>query len=174
MRKFLLAAHPKLYPFVQILCTAIFISSCSPSSPVYIDEVWSSEPPQVGKIVTMGLKIKTIKNEDTVIVSLNFPDAIAVIGEHKKYEFSMAAKEETEVYVDICVLKTGSWSIRASLVSLFEDGELKYCDTETIGVLSYPENSMLLMEREIRYSQAAETERASMPVEEIGSSECTR
>jgi hypothetical protein len=174
MRKSLLADPPKVSPFVQILCFAIFISSCAPRSPIFIDEVWSSEPPRVGKIVTMGLKIKTNNNEDTVILSLNFPETIAVISEHKKYELSMAAKEETDVYVDICVLKTGSWPIRASLVSLYEDGELKYGDTETIGVLSYPEDSMLLMEREIRYSQAAETQRSSTPVEEIGPSECTR
>ncbi|MCJ7569578.1 MAG: hypothetical protein MUO58_18875 [Anaerolineales bacterium] len=142
--------------------------------PVFVEDVWSSESPEVGKIVTMGMRIKSISDEDNIVFVLDFPDTIAAFDNPSRREFGLKAKEEIEIYTDICVLETGAWIIQVGIASQRENGEFKYGDRRAIGVISYPTQAKVILEKDITYSQAEETQWASIPAKKITYDQCTR
>ena len=154
--------------------TSIFMVSCAPRMPVFIEDVWSSESPEVGKIVTMGIRIKSISDEENIVFVLDFPDTIATFNSPSRWKFGLKAKQEIEINTDICVLETGAWVIQVGISSLFENGEFKYGDQRAIGIISYPSQENVLLEKDITYSQAEETQRANIPAKKITYDQCTR
>lgn len=142
--------------------------------PIYIEDVWTSESPQVGQIVTMGVRIKSVSDEDNIVLALSFPEMVAVFDSQLIWEFRLKARQEKEIYTDICVLETGSWLVDVGISSIYDDGEMKYGDRRVIGIISYPSEAKVILERDITYSQAVETERAKIPREKITAGECTR
>lgn len=159
---------------IIVFFASIFLVSCAPSLPVFVEEVWSLEPPEVGKIVTMGLRIKSVTDEENIVFVLAFPDMIAVFDSPSRWEFGLKSRQEEIIHTDICVLETGSWLIDVSIASFFDDGEMKYGDRKVIGIVSYPSEAKVILEKDITYSQAVETERAKIPSEKISAGDCAR
>ena len=123
--------------FFFILSSLFFLVSCSaPRLPIFIQDVWISEPPIVGKIVRLGIRVKSIGVEEKIRVTVNFPETIAVIESPMRWEFGLNDKEEKELFSDICVLESGTWLIDVGISSLYEDGEMKYGDLRAICVIS--------------------------------------
>ena len=142
--------------------------------PIYIQDVWVSEPPTVGKIVRLGMKVTTIGDEENIVLTINYPETIAVIESPSYWDFGLKDKEEKEVFSDICVLESGSWLIEVGIASFFENGEMKYGDLRAIGVISYSSQATVLLEKDITYSQAAETQRSNYEVVKVSVDECSR
>jgi hypothetical protein len=142
--------------------------------PVFVEDVWSSGPPQVGKIVTIGMRIKSITNEENIVFILSFPETVATFNSPLHWEFGLKADQEKEIYTDLCVLETGAWVIDVSIASLYADGELKFGDLRAIGLISYPSEAKVLLEKDITYSQAVETERSNYEVVKVSVDECSR
>ena len=164
-----------LKTFFNIFIVLSFLmASCAPRMPVYIDDVWTNDPPMVGKIVTMGVRIKSVSDEDNIIFDLTFPNKFFVNESPLRWEFGLKANQEKVVYADICVLATGYWLIDVGIASYFDDGEFKYGDRTVIGVISYPSQSNVILEKDITNSQAEETQRASIPAMIITYDQCTR
>jgi hypothetical protein len=141
--------------------------------PVFVEDVWSSEPPQVGKIVTIGMRIKSITDEENIVFILSFPETVATFNSPLRWEFGLKAGQEKEIYTDLCVLETGAWAIEISTASLYAEGELKYGDLRAIGLISYPSEAKVLLEKDITFSQAVETERAKLPIETLTTDQCS-
>ena len=158
----------------SILCSSILLVSCAPRMPIYIQDVWVSEPPTVGKIVRLGMKVTTIGDEENIVLTINYPETIAVIESPSYWDFGLKDKEEKEVFSDICVLESGSWLIEVGIASFFENGEMKYGDLRAIGVISYSSQATVLLEKDITYSQAAETQRSNYEVVKVSVDECSR
>jgi hypothetical protein len=156
-----------------LFALSFLMASCAPRMPVYIDDVWTTDPPVVGKIVTMGVRIKSVSDEDNLIFVLRFPDKFLVNENPLRWEFGLNANQEKVVYADICVLETGSWLIDVGIASYFDDGEFKYGDRRVIGILSYPSEEKVILEKDIVYSQAVETEKATISIETISPEECS-
>jgi hypothetical protein len=158
----------------SILFSFILLVSCAPRLPIFIQDVWVSEPPTVGKIVRLGIRVKSIGDEDKILVTVNFPETIAVIESPLRWEFGLGDQEEKDIFSDICVLETGAWAIRVGITSFFAGGEVKYGDREIIGVISYPSGARVLLEKDITYSQAAETQRSNYEGVKVSIDECSR
>lgn len=158
----------------SILSSSILLVSCAPRMPIYIQDVWVSEPPTVGKIVRLGMKVTTIGDEENIVLTINYPETIAVIESPSYWDFGLKDKEEKEVFSDICVLESGSWLIEVGIASFFENGEMKYGDLRAIGVISYSSQATVLLEKDITYSQAAETQRSNYEVVKVSVDECSR
>jgi hypothetical protein len=169
---------PDSSSFKDLLKLSIFFSfllaSCAPRMPVYIDEVWTNDPPMVGKIVTLGLKVKSVSDEDNIIFVLRFPGTVFVDENPLRWEFGLKADQEKDIYADICVLETGSWLIDASIASYLNPKEMKYGDRRVLGLESYPSEAKVILEKDIVYSQGIETERASMPHLVVPAEACQR
>ena len=159
---------------LPILFSSILLVSCAPRLPIFIQDVWVSEPPTVGKIVRLGIRVKSISDEENIIVTMNFPDTVAVIESPLRWEFGLKDKEEKAVFSDICVLESGSWLIDVGIASLYENGEMKYGDLRAIGVISYPSEARVLLEKDITYSQGAETQRSNYELVKVSVDECSR
>ncbi|MBE9569361.1 MAG: hypothetical protein IMF11_01930 [Proteobacteria bacterium] len=86
----------------------------------------------------------------------------------------MKDKEEKEIFTDICVLESGAWVIDVGIASLYENGEMKYGDLRAIGVISYPSEARVLLEKDITYSQADETLRSNYEMIKVSIDECSR
>jgi hypothetical protein len=160
---------------ISILASSILLVSCSaPRLPIFIQNVWVSEPPTVGKIVRLGIRVKSIGDQDKILVTVKFPETIAVIESPLRWEFGLGDQEEKDIFSDICVLETGAWAIKVGITSFFANGEVMYGDREVIGVISYPSESRVLLEKDITYSQAAETQRSNYEGVKVSIDECSR
>jgi hypothetical protein len=131
--------------------------------PVYIDDVWATDPPVVGKIVIMGASFKSVSDEDNLIFVLRFPNKFLVNENLLRWAFGLNADQEKALYADIYVLETGSWLIDVGIVPYFDDGEFKYGDRKVIKVLSFPSEEKVILEKDNIYSGVIETESANMP-----------
>jgi len=158
----------------SILFSSILLVSCAQRLPIFIQDVWVSEPPTVGKIVRLGIRVKSIGVEEKIRVAVDFPDTIAVIESPLRWEFVLKDNEEKEFFSDICVLESGTWLINVGIASLYENGEMKYGDLRAIGVISYPAEARVLLEKDITYSQAAETQRSNYEGVKVSIDECSR
>ena len=159
---------------LPILCSSILLVSCAPRLPIFIQDVWVSESPTVGKIVRLGIRVKSIGDEENIVLTLNYPDTMAVFDNPLRWEFGLKDKEEKEIFSDICVLESGAWAIDVGIASLYENGEMKYGDLTAIGVISYPSEARVLLEKDITYSQAAETQRSNYELVKVSVDECSR
>ena len=158
----------------SILSSLIFLVSCSaPRLPIFIQDVWVSEPPTVGKIVRLGIRVKSIGDEEKILVTLNFPDTVAVIESSLRWEFGLKDQEEKDIFSDICVLESGTWLIDIGISSFFEDGEMKYGDLRAIGVISSTTHGKVMLEKDITYSQYSETQASNSEVVKISVDECS-
>ncbi len=120
------------------------------------------------------MKVTTIGDEENIVLTINYPETIAVIESPSYWDFGLKDKEEKEVFSDICVLESGSWLIEVGIASFFENGEMKYGDLRAIGVISYSSQATVLLEKDITYSQAAETQRSNYEVVKVSVDECSR
>jgi len=157
-----------------ILFSFILLVSCALRMPIYIQDVWVSEPPTVGKIVRLGIRVTSIGDEENIVLTLNYPDTMAVFDNPSRWEFGLKDKEEKEIFTDICVLESGTWVIDVGIASLYENGEMKYGDLRAIGVISYPSEARVLLEKDITYSQADETQRSNYEMIKVSIDECSR
>ena len=162
------------YFIFSILSSSIVLVSCSaPSLPIFIQNVWVSEPPVVGKIVRLGIRLESIGDEGNIIVTMSFPNTVAVIDSPMRWEFGLKDQEEKEIFSDICVLESGAWLIDIGISSFYDNGEMKYGAPGVIGVISSPSQGKVLLEEDITYNQASDTQTSNSEVRKTSVEECS-
>lgn len=161
--------------YISFLLFGLLVSCTSASRlPIEITEARSSHEPIVGRLVDLQLKIRSIKDEPKVLVTLNLPSTIYTPNVQNQWEINLQENQPVTVSTSICVLETGSWAIRVGISSLYEDGELKYGDREVIGIISSEDSGRILLEEEITFSPEQETREAAASTLRIDPSDCSK
>ncbi len=159
------------YPFFLI-----FLASCSsaPRLPIEISDVSASRPPVVGRLVDLNIEVRSIGDEPDAIVTLSLPPAIHSTEGIKQWELALADNDPQILSTEICVLEEGSWLIDVGIAAYFDNGEFKYGDQGAIGLISSEDTAELLLEKDISFNQASQTETSSGTPMRVDPSECIK
>jgi len=169
----MITIRKSIYPYLIFLIT---LASCStaPRLPIEISSVSASQPPVVGKLVDLNIEVRSIGDEPDVIVTLSFPPAIHSMENKIKWDLTLSDNDPQILSTEICVLEEGSWAIDVGIAAYFGDGEFKYGDQGAIGLISTEDTAELLLEKDISFSQAEQTQNAPVAPMRVNPSECVK
>ncbi len=157
------------------LIAVIALASCSaPRLPIEITGVTSSQPPVVGKLVDLFIEVRSIGDEPNVRVTLSLPPTIYSPREEMKWQLDLSDDDPITLSTEICVLEEGTWLVDVGIASYFADGEFKYGDLRAIGVISSVNSAQLLLEKDITFSQAEQTQNAPRVPARVNPSDCVK
>jgi len=163
------------HKFVLLFSLSWFLvtSSCSaPQLPIEISDASASRPPTVGKLVDLLLEVRSIGAEPDVLLTLSFPQMIYSPIEKPQWHLDLQDNKPQTISTEICVLEEGSWLVDVSVASYFDDGEFKYGDRRVLQIISTEDSAKVLLEKDITYSQAEETQKAQITPVKVAPSDC--
>ncbi len=158
-----------------ILVGVLFISSCSaPLLPIQISAVSASQPPTVGKLVDLFVEVRSIGDEPDVLLTLSFPPVIYSTDEKPQWHLNLKDNAPQTISTEVCVLEEGSWLIDVGIAAYFGDGDFKYGDLRVIQIVSAENSAEVLLEKDITFSQAEQTQNAQVEPVRVSPSECLK
>lgn len=157
------------------LITVFALASCNaPRLPIEITGVTSSQPPVVGKLVNLFIEVRSIGDEPNVRVTLSLPPTIYSPEEEMDWQLDLSDDDPITLSTEICVLEEGKWFVDVGIASYFDDGEFKYGDLSAIGVVSSENSAQLLLEKDITFNQAEQTQNAPKVPARVNPSDCVK